>query len=242
MAQTGRVADPAVPRDDSDVDPPYLYPDYEATRLRAPERPPIWLPRSGTESSGPVLGRERVRSGENDLTRQHDGEPIGERIVVSGRVVDSDGRPVRDTLLEIWQANAAGRYAHRWDDHDAPLDPNFSGLGRTVTDHEGAYFFTTIKPGPYPWKNHDNAWRPAHIHFSLFGEELPQRLVTQMYFVGDPLFFQDPIWNSIPDERARQSLIAQLDMAETEPEMWIGYHFDIVLRGRGQTFFERNHA
>lgn len=222
---------------DHDADPPYLYPDYVATRLRAPSQPLVLLPRSMTEMTGPVFGRERVHPGDADLTQQHDGEPIGERIIVSGRVCDSDGRPVRDSFVEIWQANSAGRYRHEVDDHPAPLDPNFSGLGRTLTDHEGRYRFITIRPGPYPWRNHDNAWRPAHIHLSLFGDEFPQRLVTQMYFAGDPLFYQDPIFNSIPVE-ARPRAIANLDMAAGKPEWALAYRFDIVLRGRGQTPFE----
>ena len=220
------------------IDPPYRYPDYVATRLRAPARPLILLPHSLTERTGPMLGRERVAAGDADLTTQHGGEPIGQRIIVAGRVVDSDGRPVRHSLIEVWQANAAGRYAHDWDDHPAPLDPNFSGIGRALTDGDGRYRFVTIRPGAYPWRNHDNAWRPAHIHFSLFGEQFPQRLVTQMYFEGDPLFAQDPIFNSIGDERARQRLIARLDLAETRPEWALGYRFDIVLRGRSQTPFE----
>lgn len=222
---------------DDVTDPPYLYPDYVATRLRAPSRPLILLPRAMTEATGPVFGRDRVQAGDADLTAQHEGEPLGERIIVTGQVRDSDGRPVRDSFVEVWQANAAGRYRHEVDDHPAPLDPNFTGAGRTLTDHEGRYRFVTIKPGPYPWRNHQNAWRPAHIHFSLFGEEFPQRLVTQMYFDGDPLFFQDPIFNSIPEE-ARPRAVAALDMPAGQPEWALAYRFDIVLRGRGQTPFE----
>jgi protocatechuate 3,4-dioxygenase beta subunit len=220
-----------------DTDPPYLYPEYVATRLRAPVEPLVLLPPALTEMTGPVFGRRRVQPGEADLTAQHDGEPIGERIIVSGRVRDSDGRPVRDSMIEIWQANAAGRYRHEVDDHPAPLDPNFSGFGRTLTDHDGNYRFVTIRPGPYPWRNHNNAWRPQHIHLSMFGAEFPQRLVTQMYFEGDPLFFQDPIFNSIPVE-ARSRVIATLDMPIAIPERALAYRFDIVLRGRRQTFFE----
>lgn len=219
------------------TDPPYLYPDYVATRLRAPSQPLVLLPRAMTEMTGPVFGRSRVQPADADLTQQHDGEPIGQRIFVSGSVQDSDGRPVRDSFVEIWQANAAGRYRHEVDDHPAPLDPHFTGFGRALTDHHGNYRFVTIKPGPYPWRNHDNAWRPAHIHFSLFGAEFPQRLVTQMYFDGDPLFFQDPIFNSIPTD-ARPRAIARLDMPAGRPEFALAYRFDIVLRGRHQTPFE----
>ena len=175
-----------------------------------------------------------------DLTRQHAGEPLGERIIVHGRVLDGYGRPLRNTLVEIWQANAAGRYAHDVDRHPAPLDPNFSGAGRCLTDDEGRYRFVTIKPGAYPWKNHHNAWRPAHIHFSLFGRAFVQRLVTQMYFPGDPLFGQDPIFNSVPDPAARQRMVAAFDLDATEPEWALGYRYDIVLRGREATPFEND--
>ena len=229
-AQTSEA--PSVSNDGSD--PPYLYPDYVATRRRAPTKPLLALPQAMTERTGPVFGRTRVEAGDADLTAQHDGDPIGERIIVAGRLIDSDGRAVRDSLIEVWQANAAGRYRHEVDDHPAPLDPNFSGVGRALTDEFGRYRFTTIKPGPYPWRNHDNAWRPAHIHFSLFGTEFPQRLVTQMYFPGDPLFFQDPIFNAIPVE-ARPRSIAAIDMGTAIPERALAYRFDIVLRGRHQT-------
>jgi protocatechuate 3,4-dioxygenase beta subunit len=175
---------------------------------------------------------------DNDLTRQHAGEPLGERIIVTGRVLDDGGRPVRNTLIEIWQAHAAGRYFHQKDDHPAPLDPNFTGAGRVLTDAEGRYQFTTIKPGAYPWRNHPNAWRPAHIHFSLFGTAFVTRLVTQMYFPGDPLFAYDPIFQSISDERARQRLISKFDLETTRPDWALGYQFDIVLRGREATPFE----
>lgn len=226
-------------RDTEPVDPPHDFPDYRASRLRAPKHPLVLLPQSLTELTGPVLGPGRVRPEDADLTRQHSGEPLGERIIVHGRVTDSDGRPVRNSLIEVWQANASGRYAHDADRHPAPLDPNFSGAGRALTDDEGRYRFVSIKPGAYPWKNNPNAWRPAHIHFSLFGDAFPQRLVTQMYFPGDPLFFQDPIFNSIPDERGRRRLISQFDLAETLPEWALAFRFDIVLRGREQTPFER---
>jgi protocatechuate 3,4-dioxygenase beta subunit len=224
---------------DRDTDPPYLYPAYESTRRRAPARPLVFLPHGASETTGPVLGRERVQPGDADLTAQHGGEPIGERIIVSGRIVDSDGRPVRDSLVEVWQANAAGRYRHEVDEHPAPLDPNFTGLGRTLTDHDGRYRFVTIKPGAYPWRNHPNAWRPAHIHFSVFGSQFPQRLVTQMYFEGDPLFYQDPIFNSIPQD-ARPLVIARLDMDTARPEWALAHRFDIVLRGRRATPFDED--
>jgi len=230
------MADRRVPEE---IDPPYFYPDYEATRLRAPRRPLVPLPRGMTELTGPVLGEERVEPGDADLTRQHAGEPLGERIIVFGRVTDSDGRPLRDSLIEVWQANAAGRYRHEVDDHPAPLDPNFSGFGRALTDSDGGFRFVTIRPGAYPWRNHPNAWRPAHIHFSLFGRQFVDRLVTQMYFPGDPLFDQDPIFNSIPDPRGRERLIARFDLDHTEPEWALAYRFDIVLRGDHATPFER---
>ena len=225
-------------RDETPVDPPYLHPDYVATRLRAPSRPLVMLPQSLTELTGPLLGTGRVEASDADLTVQHEGEPIGERIIVHGRVVDSDGRPVRDSLIEVWQANAAGRYRHDRDRHPAPLDPNFDGIGRVLTDADGRYRLVTIKPGAYPWRNDPNAWRPAHIHFSLFGEAFPQRLVTQMYFPGDPLFYQDPIYNSIPDPRGRERLVSRFDIEETKPEWALAFRFDIVLRGREQTPFE----
>ncbi len=221
--------------------PPHLYPGYKSTVKRSPQRPLVLLPHTLSELTGPVYGHDSVREGDADLTRQHEGEPLGERIVVSGRVLDEDGRPVADTLLEVWQANAAGRYVHVVDQHDAPLDPNFTGAGRVVTDSEGRYSFTTIKPGAYPWRNHPNAWRPAHIHFSLFGPSFLSRLVTQMYFPGDPLLPYDPMWNAIPDERARDRMMSSFDMDATVPEWALAYRFDIVLRGREQTPFEDPH-
>lgn len=223
---------------DGDVHPPLLSPEYRSTVLRAPSRPLVLLPQSLTEVTGPLLGEERVSPTDNDLTRQHDGEPHGQRIVVSGQVRDSGGRPVPDTLVEVWQANAAGRYRHAVDNWPAPLDPNFTGLGRTMTDSQGRYRFVTIRPGAYPWGNHDNAWRPAHIHFSLFGRAFTQRLVTQMYFPDDPLFDSDPIFNSVPDPRARQRLVSRFDWATTQPQWALGFVFDIVLRGRDATPFE----
>ena len=218
--------------------PEHLYPGYESTRLRAPRRPLIILPHTLTEVTGPVYGHERIGPVDNDLTVQHDGEPLGERIIVHGRVLDGDGRPVRNSLVEIWQANAGGRYRHDADQHPAPLDPNFSGAGRTLTDDEGRYRFVTIKPGAYPWRNHPNAWRPAHIHFSLFGNAFASRLVTQMYFPGDPLFFQDPIFHSVRDPRARERMICRFDLDETKPEWALAYQFDIVLRGPDATPME----
>jgi protocatechuate 3,4-dioxygenase beta subunit len=223
----------------ADVDPPYLHPDYVSTRLRAPRRPLIPLPRGLTELSGPVLGDGRVVPEDADLTRQHAAEPLGERIVVFGRVTDSDGRAVPDSLVEVWQCNAGGRYRHEIDDHPAPLDANFSGYGRALTGSDGSYRFVTIRPGAYPWRNHPNAWRPAHIHFSLFGRRFIDRLVTQMYFPGDPLFGQDPIFNSVP-AHGRERLIAAFDLEHTVPEWALGFRFDIVLRGEGATPFERD--
>jgi len=196
------------------------------------------LPQRLTEITGPLLGAERVAAGDADLTGGHAGEPLGERIIVTGRVLDSGGRPVPDALVEIWQANASGRYAHVVDDHPAPLDPNFTGAGRCLTDSQGRYRFVTIKPGAYPWRNHHNAWRPAHIHFSLFGRAFTQRLITQMYFPSDPLFPLDPIFNSIPDPAARQRLIATFDIDSTQPDWALGYVWNIVLRGRSATVFE----
>ncbi|AHH95581.1 protocatechuate 3,4-dioxygenase subunit beta [Kutzneria viridogrisea] len=223
---------------DADSHPPIDYPGYGSSVLRVPKRPPRLLPQNLTEITGPALGHERVGELDHDLTRQHAGEPLGERIIVSGRVLDSDGRPVRDTLVEVWQANSAGRYAHDRDRHPAPLDPNFSGVGRCMTDANGEYRFVTVKPGAYPWRNHSNAWRPAHIHFSLFGTAFTQRLVTQMYFPGDPLFFQDPIYNSIRDVKARERMISRFDLDSTEPEWALGFKFDIVLRGSQSSVFE----
>jgi protocatechuate 3,4-dioxygenase, beta subunit len=218
--------------------PTSLYPDYRATVRRAPRQPLILLPHTLSEITGPVYGHDDIGETDSDLTRQHAGEPLGQRIIVKGRVLDDGGRPVPHTLLEIWQANAAGRYRHKRDDHPAPLDPNFTGSGRTLTDANGCYQFVTIQPGAYPWDNHDNAWRPAHIHFSLFGRAFATRLITQMYFPGDPLLAYDPIYQSIPDEKARQRLISSFDLKVTQPEWALGFRFDIVLRGREATPFE----
>ncbi|HBW19557.1 MAG: protocatechuate 3,4-dioxygenase subunit beta [Streptosporangiaceae bacterium] len=237
-AAAGPLALPFYPRPDG-VHPPLDSPEYRSSLLRAPKWPPVLLPQGLTEITGPLLGAERVTAADADLTTRHAGEPLGERIIVTGRVLDSGGRPVPGTLIEIWQANASGRYAHPVDDHPAPLDPNFDGAGRCMTDSSGRYRFITIKPGAYPWKNHLNGWRPAHIHFSLFGRAFTQRLVTQMYFPGDPLFRQDPIFNSIPDPRARERLIARFDLEVTQPDWALGYQWDIVLRGSEATAFER---
>jgi protocatechuate 3,4-dioxygenase beta subunit len=219
--------------------PDYLHPSYVSSRKRAPSKSLIPIPATLSEVKGPRFASEDIATGESDLTRQHRGAPLGERIIVSGRVLDEDGRPVGGTLIEIWQANAAGRYAHETDQHDAPLDPNFSGGGRLVTDGDGWYAFKTIKPGAYPWGNHDNAWRPAHIHFSIFGPAFTTRLVTQMYFPGDPLLPADPIFNSVADETARNRLVSAFDWETTSPGHALGYRFDIVLRGWDQTPMEK---
>jgi protocatechuate 3,4-dioxygenase, beta subunit len=218
--------------------PKLLYPPYQSTIRRAPSQPLIRLPANLSDLTAPVYGYLPLGGTDNDLTRQHAGEPLGERIIVAGQVLDEDGRPVPHTLIEIWQCNAAGRYLHARDDHPAPLDPNFSGGGRMMTDAEGRYQFTTIKPGAYPWRNHHNAWRPAHIHFSLFGTSFQSRLVTQMYFPNDPLFPFDPIMQSVPDQRARERLVSKFELELTRPEWALGYRFDIVLRGRDSTPFE----
>jgi len=196
------------------------------------------LPHTLSEITGPVYGHSEISEADSDLTRQHSGEPLGERIIVSGSVLDDSGRPVPHTLIEIWQANAAGRYLHIKDNHLAPLDPNFTGAGRALTDANGFYKFVTVKPGAYPWKNHANAWRPAHIHFSLLGPAFASRLITQMYFPGDPLFALDPIFQSVADEKARERMIARFDIETTQPEWALGYEFNIVLRGRETTPFE----
>ncbi len=228
---------PSYPRDD-ESHPALDTPEYGSSALRHPKQPLQVLPQYLTEVTGPLLGHDRVAELDHDLTQQHEGEPLGERIIVSGRVLDSNGKPVPNTLVELWQANAAGRYLHSGDRHPAPLDPNFSGTGRCMTDSEGNYRFITIKPGAYPWRNHDNAWRPAHIHFSLFGQAFTQRLITQMYFPGDPLFYQDPIFHSVRDPKARERMISRFDLDTTVPEWALSYKFDIVLRGPEATPFE----
>lgn len=220
-------------------DPPLDYPDYVGTRLRAPKKPLVLLPASLSELTGPVYGDGALRETDADLTRQHDGEPLGERIIVTGRVTDSAGWPVRSALIEIWQANAAGRYRHEVDGHPAPIDPNFTGAGRCLSDDDGTYRFVTVKPGAYPWRNHPNAWRPAHIHLSLFGRAFTSRLVTQMYFPGDPLFEFDPIFQSVRDPKVRERLVCEFELEQTMPEWALGYRFDIVLGGPVETPMEQ---
>jgi protocatechuate 3,4-dioxygenase beta subunit len=217
--------------------PPYLYEGYTATVLRSPRKPLVPLPETLSELTGPVYGHDALSEGDDDLSTNAavNGAPLGERIIVTGRVLDETGKPVPGTLLEVWQANAAGRYHHEADRHEAPLDPNFSGAGRVVTDGEGRYRFTTIRPGCYPWPNHDKAFRPAHIHFSLFGPSFVTRVVTQMYFPGDPLLPIDPIFLSVPDEDARNRLVAAYSLEETVDHWALAYEFDIVLRGRFAT-------
>ena len=210
-------------------EPLYLHPDYRSSVKRAPTAPLVLLPEALADRTGPAFGDGDVTAADADLTTQHDGEPLGERIVVSGRVRGPDGRPVPGTLIEIWQANAAGRYRHANDQHPAPLDPNFVGAGRCLTDGDGVYRFRTIKPGPYPWRNHPNAWRPAHVHLSVFGRAFTDRLVTQMYFPGDPLFEFDPISQSVRDPAARRRMVSAFDWETTTPEWALGYTFDIVL-------------
>ena len=241
MSVEARPFAEVVDADRTGADPPYDHYDYVGTRLRAPKEPLVIIPSTLTELSGPAFGGSTVDPGDADLTRQHAGAPLGERIVVSGRVLGSDGKPLRGQLIEIWQANAAGRYHHEVDDHDAPLDPNFTGAGRCLTDDEGRYRFVTVKPGAYPWKNHPNAWRPNHIHFSVFGRAVTERLVTQMYFPGDPLFPFDPIFNSIRDEKARERLISTFDMELTRPEWALGFRWDIVVGGKDATPLEEPH-
>ena len=227
-----------VPDDGAGVDPPYLFEEYVSTRLRAPRRPSLLLPHTLSELTGPVYGEGRVEEADADLTSRREGKPQGQLIVVSGRALEEDGRPVRNSLVEIWQANAAGRYRHDVDRHDAPLDPNFDGSGRCLTDSEGRYRFVTVKPGAYPWQNHPNAWRPAHIHFSMFGRAFSQRLVTQMYFPDDPLFPYDPIFNSVRDPKVRERMVSRFDLETTIPDQALGFRFDIVLRGAEATPFE----
>lgn len=218
-----------------DVDPPISYPDYRSNIKRAPQQPPIPLPADFHQAPGPAFGRVPVRPEDADLTRQHGDEPVGQRIFVSGRVLDSDGRGVPGALVEIWQANAAGRYIDPADNWPAPLDPNFTGAGRCLTGPDGSYRFTTVKPGAYPWRNHRNAWRPAHIHFSLFGPDIGSRLITQMYFPGDPLLALDPIFLSVPDPKGRERLVSRFDLETTQPEWALGFRWDIVLRGDAAT-------
>ncbi len=211
--------------------PNHLHTPYASCIKRAPSKPLIYVPHTLSEITGPLFEKDIVPVKAYDLTRQHAGEPLGQRIIVTGRVMDENGRPARNALIEVWQANAAGRYVHKRDQHDAPLDPNFSGRGQTFTDSEGRYRFITIRPGEYPWSNHYNAWRPAHIHFSVFGTSFVERLITQMYFPGDPLLVMDPIYQSIADRRAAELLVARFDMATTVESWALGYVFDIVLGG-----------
>ena len=219
-------------------EPALDWPAYKSTALRHPNEPLVYLPEQVTEMTGPQLGQLRPGVIENDLTT---AGPVGERITVSGRLLGSDGHPIRDSLVEIWQCNAAGRYRHRSDNWPAPLDPNFGGAGRTVTDANGRYEFVTIKPGPYPWGNHPNAWRPAHIHFSLLGRSFEQRLVTQMYFPGDPLFAFDPIFNSVRDPKARERMVSSFSMDGSQENWALAYEFDIVVGGRDGTPIEAAH-
>jgi protocatechuate 3,4-dioxygenase beta subunit len=225
-------------REQTDGQPNYLYPGYKSTVKRSPSQPLLVIPHSISEITGPVYGHSRLGPIDGDLTAQHQGEPLGERIVVSGRVMDENGRAVPNTLVEIWQCNAAGRYIHSRDQHPAPLDPNFTGAGRVLTDENGEYKFISIKPGAYPWRNHHNAWRPAHIHLSLFGPSFITRLVTQMYFPGDPLFEFDPIFKSAGEMEVGRRIISRFDMETTVPEWALGYKFDIILRGRDATPME----
>jgi protocatechuate 3,4-dioxygenase beta subunit len=226
----------------ANTQPAYRFPKYKSTAKRAPSQPLVVLPHTLSEVTAPVFGHGDVQPGDSDLTRQHAGEPLGERIIVSGQVLDENGKPVPNILVEIWQANAAGRYNHVVDQHNAPIDPNFTGAGRFLTDAKGRYRFMSIRPGEYPWRNHYNAWRPAHIHFSLFGRGLMQRLITQMYFPGDPLLQSDPMFMCVSDRKARERLVSIFDLETTVPEYALGYRFDIVLRGRAQTPMDRRPA
>ncbi len=225
-------------RPPAECHPPNDAPAYRSTALRHPAQPLLVVPQTLSEITGPVHGYGPIGPFDADLTRQRPGEPLGERIVIAGRVLDEDARPVPETLVEIWQANAAGRYAHAGDTHDAPLDPNFSGAGRALTDATGRFRFTTIRPGAYPWANHHNGWRPAHVHFSVFGRSFLTRLMTQMYFPGDPLLALDPVFNAVPTTAGRARLVAVFDLDLTEPDRALGYRFDIVLRGRDATPME----
>jgi protocatechuate 3,4-dioxygenase, beta subunit len=224
-----------------DPQPRWNYSPYRSSLLRHPTKDLRHADPEGAELVAPVFGPADVDPVEADLTIQATGEPIGERMVLAGRVVDGQGRPVRNQLVELWQANAGGRYIHKRDQHPAAIDPNFTGVGRCLTDDDGFYRFTTIKPGPYPWRNHVNAWRPAHIHFSLFGTEFTHRMITQMYFPGDPLFALDPIYQSITDQAARDRLVATYDHDLSQHEWSTGYRWDIVLTGSHSTPMEQEH-
>lgn len=237
-AEIRAAADDYARSSHEETQPRLDYAPYRSSALRHPTKDFQHADPEGVELWAPCFGERDIDPLEADLTIQGSGEPIGERMVITGRVVDGDGRPVRRQLVEVWQANSAGRYIHKRDQHPAPLDPNFTGVGRCLTDDDGVYRFTTIKPGPYPWRNHDNAWRPAHIHFSLFGTEFTQRMVTQMYFPGDPLFALDPIYQSIRDPRARERLVATYAHDLTSPEWSTGYRWDVVLTGTHRTPLE----
>ena len=222
-------------RDRIDVDPPYDYPPYKSTILRSPKQPLLRIALHPMETTGPVFPSSFVKDSETDLTTWGKSAPLGEKMILIGRVTDENGSPIRNSLLELWQCNSSGRYAHPVDQHDAPLDPNFLGQGKVLTGNSGEYRFVTIKPGAYPWKNHPWAWRPAHIHLSLFGRAYSQRLVTQLFFPGDPLLAIDPVFNSVPDEAARQRMVCTLDLEHGIEEVALGYRFDIVLRGGKST-------
>jgi protocatechuate 3,4-dioxygenase, beta subunit len=217
------------------LDPPYLYPEYGSTRLRAPQEALVETPAGTFDVPGPLIPAKFVGDKDSDLTVHGKSAPLGERMILVGRLLDADGRAIRKSLVEIWQANASGRYAHPGDTHDAPLDPNFTGVGRALTDDDGWYRFVTVRPGAYPWQNHAFAWRPQHIHFSLLGNAPVQRLITQMYFPGDPLLDLDPVYNSVPDPAARRRMIASLDLKSGVEGIALGYRFDIVLAGAKST-------
>lgn len=218
-----------------EIDPPYDYPPYKSTALRAPKQSLIRIAPHPLEMAGPSFPKAFVEESDADLTTWGKGAPLGEKMILVGRVTDEDGGPVRNSLVELWQCNASGRYAHPVDQHDAPLDPNFLGQGKVLTDSEGVYRFVTVKPGAYPWKNHPWAWRPAHIHLSLFGNAYAQRLITQVFFPGDPLLPIDPVFNSVSNEAARQRMVCSLDLEQGVEEVALGYRFDIVLRGANAT-------
>ena len=224
---------------DRNWQPPALTPGYKTTVARSPRLPLLSVENSLSEITGPTFGHSALGPLDHDMIRNYTGEEaIGERTIVHGRVLDQNGRPVKGALIEAWQANAGGRYRHKKDGYLAPLDPNFGGCGRCLTDDEGYYFFRTVKPGAYPFRNYSNSWRMAHIHFSIFGAGMTQRLITQMYFEGDPLRKQDPIANALSDQEAIDRLVAPLDLEASVPLDCLAYRFDIVLRGRRQTMFE----
>ena len=220
---------------------PALTPSYKTSVTRSPNYPLISLENTASETTGPVFGHNDIAPTDNDLLlnyAQPGQSPIGERIILHGRVLDQNAKPVTNTLVELWQANAGGRYRHKKDTYLAPIDPNFGGCGRTLTDENGYYYFRTVKPGAYPWRNWINSWRPAHIHLSVFGSGFAQRLITQLYFEGDPLIDKCPVLHTISNPEAIDKLVARLDMNATIPLDAIAYHFDIVLRGRRATLFE----